>query len=138
MRAETSYNADFYPEPKRLKLLLLDPGYVLFVFNQGLLKQSEGISFLKVPKPLGLPRSARVTAVHYDYSWASFVMVVEDDSFEEVPAGEMIPQIKVVWSLYEMAVKTVETPTGSWLKQGVNESEPPRAIINTSGLESSY
>ena len=85
----------------RTRLLYLDPDYVGRVFSRGLLRNK----YINLPEPIGLPLTAWVRSVHYDFCRNSLVMVIEDQSFEEVKPGELSPEIRVLW-------QTIELPMG--------------------------
>lgn len=62
--------------------------------------------FLSVPLPLGLPETARVVGVWSDWTRNAFAFVVEDASFDEVPAAVALPEMQLHWHCVEVELKS--------------------------------
>ena len=54
---------------------------------------------------VGLSEEAQVVSAHIDYKTNSFLVVVEDPSFPDVPLGIMMEEIKVDWEVIELDCK---------------------------------
>ena len=79
--------------------------FVPEVFIRDLL--SNGLrhsTYVTLPEPLGLPTTAHMVGVWPEYSRNAFALVVEDESFEEVPEGSMLPEIPVKWGTVKLAI----------------------------------
>ena len=90
------------PPVRRLRVIYIPENYVLALLSRGLIHNQ----FIRVPEPLGLPETARVVGVWSDWARNSFNIVVQDPSFEEVPEGVTLPEMRVQWSYLEVAVKS--------------------------------
>lgn len=57
---------------------------------------------IKVARALNMPPTAKLVCVYDDYARASFAFVVEDPSFDQVPMGCMLPEVRVTWEVVEL------------------------------------
>lgn len=64
-------------------------------------KDSE---FAKLPKISGLPESAINVGWYHDFARDAFVLVMQDESFEEVEEGIVLPSITVEWSMVYLPI----------------------------------
>lgn len=96
---------------RRRRVVYVPESYVLYLLSRGMVQQR----FVRMPTPLGLPDTARVVGVWSDWQRNAFGIVVEDPSFDEVPEGEMLPEMQVEWSYVEIALKSPNAggPNGS-------------------------
>jgi len=86
---------------RRRRVIYVPENYVLALLSRGLWHNQ----YVRVPEPLGVPETARMVGVWTDYSRNAFALVVEDASFEETPEGLMLPEMRVEWSVVELATK---------------------------------
>lgn len=94
---------------RRKRVFYVPENYVLQLLSRGLAKHNV----IMVPEPLGLPDTASVVGVWSDWSRNAFAVVVHDQSFDDVPDGEVIPEIKIDWSYAHLAIKDSGTATSA-------------------------
>lgn len=89
---------------KRIKLVYVTQHLALWIFASSPHRWRDG-EFIRVVDMKGLPETARVLSVNFTPDRASFVFTVEDESFDEVPLGAQIPELRVKVEYVEIAVK---------------------------------
>jgi hypothetical protein len=77
----------------RRKYFRVTADYVAQLFSNGLAFNE----FVVLPRALGLPVAAFVCGCYFEPCENSFQIVVQDDSFDEVPDGIRIPRLEVVF-----------------------------------------
>ena len=101
-KTEGSAAVALHPLGRRRRVIYVPENYILALLSRGQV-HNQGI---RVPEPLGLPETARVVGVWSDWARNAFGIVVEDPSFEEVPEGITLPEMRVQWSYVEIAIKS--------------------------------
>jgi|SRR3990167_6084915 len=91
----------------RRRVIMIPTGYVLELFSRGLLSNE----YIKVPEPLGLPKTANAVGIWHDYQYDAFALVVEDASFDVTPAGCQYPSMEVKWHTVRRKIETQRTPS---------------------------
>lgn len=75
-------------------MIEIPSSYLLMLFSKHVLTSE----YIYVPSPIsGLPSTAEVIGVWHDYAKDAFLLLVEDESFENVPEGVSYPILKVEW-----------------------------------------
>ena len=74
---------------RRVKFLAVSPGEIMSLFKKGL-KVRGGFKVIK-----GAPADAKVLTVTYEARLDKFLIVIESDSYDEVPDTQM-PEIEPV------------------------------------------
>lgn len=69
----------------------------------------RGADFVQFPLVKGLPETARAVTAFYDACRDAFGVIVEDDSFEQVPEGCRMPEIKVTWECAKVRTDNYST-----------------------------
>lgn len=85
---------------RRRKVIYVPENYVLAMLSRAWQRNQ----FITVPDPVELPETAWVVGVWSDFSRNAFALVVEDESFEEVPESVMVPELQITWSTVELAL----------------------------------
>jgi len=82
----------------RKVIVRISPDWLLGWLSAGLVRNEV----ICVPKPLGLPETARVVSLFPDPVSMSICLVVHDESFEPVPEGQQIPCVNGLgWTMCE-------------------------------------
>lgn len=67
--------------------------YLIGLLSRGLTRNE----YITIPEPVGLPAGAVGVSVHTEYQYNAVAVIVEHESFDEVPEGCMYPTIEVTW-----------------------------------------
>lgn len=86
---------------RRQRVIYVPTSYVLKLLSRGLVCDGR----IRMPEPLGLPATARVLTVHNSWERDAFAMVVQDESFDAVPDGMMLPEMQVQWGYVDFALE---------------------------------
>lgn len=84
------------PTSRRLKVVSVPTHQVLDLFAFAVQGYPPTVH---LPIIDGLPDGTRVGAVNFDFHTNSFLFLVENDAFDEVPEGERIPQFNNSWKV---------------------------------------
>jgi hypothetical protein len=94
---------------RRVKLFFLHPTQALNLLNLGHSIGAAGRwDCLVVPRLMGLPDDAYVSAVHYDHVRAALCFRVDSMEFEPVEEGHFIPEMEI--TLHTVVIRPELTP----------------------------
>lgn len=87
-------------EPKsRRRTIVQVPHSIVLAFLRGDWSDSE---YIGLPRVEGLPATAKVVSVFEEAANDCFLMVVEDESFEETREGERMPQLALTFDIQRL------------------------------------
>ena len=92
---------------RRVKLFCLRPEFVLALVAR---PRSEYLSVLNFPE---LPQGCTLLGVEFEFARHAFVFMVEHDSFDPVPDGEIPPMLEG-WRLDYKRILSADELTESW------------------------
>lgn len=97
----------FQPRSNRIKIWHVEPRDVAFIFNFFARREFD-YQYFRMPLPVGIPKTARVLSVHHDVNNRSLAVMLEDESFEEVPEGERAPSVHFYWDEFQQTATRVD------------------------------
>jgi hypothetical protein len=83
----------------RRKTVLVDEQFILSMLGS----PWEEAEYINVPRPLDIPKGARVRGVYYCPERLMFACTVFHESFPVVPAGERAPDMRCDWQSVKLA-----------------------------------